>query len=101
MTATSSAACNPKQRVKQRAALVIPIAPEVASTCGHAVGAQIFQGETHEEALIRLDVLIADEGPLIGHVDQEAIVLVAQAKAVRDRLIAPDVVAEIAEERPI
>ena len=58
----------------------------------------MLQRDVHKEPFIRFDVLILDEGTLIGDVDQEAIILVAQARAVSDGLIQREIVAEIAQQ---
>src|SRR4029078_12201567 len=63
------------------------------------VCAEIFQIEVHEETLIWLDSLVFDEGALIGHGQQEAVILVLQAESVGDSLIRLDVVANVPKQR--
>src|SRR5262249_58829066 len=65
------------------------------------VCAEIFQIEINENALIGLDVLVLDEGALISHGQQEAVILVLEAHSVGDGLVSLQVIPNISEQRPI
>src|SRR5262249_61593939 len=65
------------------------------------VCAEIFQIEINENALIGLDVLVLDEGALISHGQQEAVILVLEAHSGGDGLVSLQVIPNISEQRPI
>ena len=64
------------------------------------IGAEIFQRQIHHHPLLGFDVAILNVALFVGHGQRQAVVLVAHADAVADRLLVLQIIAEAAEQRP-